>query len=278
MAWSPVPLFSLGAGISFVHSSALLSKSLFLLLGEGKIRITDTDDSYGYNLGLLIKPHEAIKLGVTYRSRVDLNFDSASVKFSDVGGVSSRARGKGIHIPLPALVSAGINWKIDPRWELEFVYDFTRWSDFQDLKTRFRPALPALGGLLPISQFRIPQKWKDTSTLRFGATYKIHPHLELRGGIGLDETPIPARTLGPAIPGADWLTVTGGVGYSWKSLSFDLGYMAVFYKTRRVLNNVLEGSNVLVNGTPAPGAPGLAGKDKYKIFQHLVLFTLRYQF
>ncbi|HWP57272.1 MAG TPA: outer membrane protein transport protein [Candidatus Acidoferrales bacterium] len=278
IAWSPTPYLSLGAGISFVHSSAVFSRSLFLLLGEGRLRITDTDNTYAYDFGVLLKPLESVKLGLTYRGRVDLDFDSANVKFSDVGGTGSRARAKGIHVPLPPVISAGVNWQINPSWEVEFVYDFTRWSEFDHLRAKFSPALPALGGGFPISKLFIPQDWKDTSTLRFGTVYRVLPYLELRGGIALDETPIPARTLGPAIPGADWLTVTGGIGYSWKSFSFDLGYMAVFYKTRKVLNNVLEGSNVLVNGSPAPGAPGVSGPDKYETFQNLVLFNLTYRF
>ena len=86
----------------------------------------------------------------------------------------------------------------------------------------------------------------------------------------LDQTPIPNSTLGPAIPGADWLAVTGGVGYNWRKFTVDLGYMAVFYKTRTVNNNVLEGGN--------PSNPVAPGPDKYHIFQNLVLVSVKYRF
>jgi hypothetical protein len=50
-----------------------------------------------------------------------------------------------------------------------------------------------------------------------------------------------------------------------------MGYMAVFYKTRTVSNDVLEGP-----GTPFnPVAPG---PDKYQTFQNLVLLSLKYHF
>src|SRR6266704_976979 len=69
IAWQPSPYFSVGAGMSFVHSSAVLSRAIFLGavgIGEGKLRITDTDDAYGYNVGLRVKPNDKLKFGITY--------------------------------------------------------------------------------------------------------------------------------------------------------------------------------------------------------------------
>ncbi len=271
IAWRPLPYLSVGGGVSFVHSSAVLSQAIFLGGPEGRLRITDTDDAFAYNLGIIVKPHRQIKVGLTYRSRVDLSFNNADAKFTDAGGAATLTRAKGINVPLPPVISTGINWMINPAWAVEFVYDYNRWSEFQSLRARFDTALPALGGAVPIPGFVIPENWKNTSTLRFGSSYKLNPNLQLRGGIVLDETPIPNRTLSPGIPGADWLAITGGIGYTWRQFTVDLGYMAVFYKTRRVTNNVLEGNPLL----PFPGAPG---PDKYQTFQNLVLINLRYRF
>ena len=122
--------------------------------------------------------------------------------------------------------------------------------------------------------FVLPQKWKDATTLRFGTSYKLNPNFELRAGAALEETPIPASTLGPAIPGADYLSLTGGIGYKWRRLKVDLGYMAVLYKTRRVTNNVLE-----TGGDPnALPFPGLSAKDKHRIFQNLLGMHAAYTF
>src|SRR4029079_3282683 len=52
IAWKPLPYLSLCGGVSFVHSSSVLSRAIFFgPFGDGKIRITDTTNSYGYNLG-----------------------------------------------------------------------------------------------------------------------------------------------------------------------------------------------------------------------------------
>jgi long-chain fatty acid transport protein len=280
IAWKPSPYFSIGGGMSFVHSSALLSRALFLGVvgvGEGKLRVTDTDDAYGYNVGLLVKPHEQIKVGLTYRSRVGLKFDSADVKFRDAlitGGALTVVKGSGIDIPIPPVVNVGIEWQINPTWSIEVDYNFTRWSEFKNLKARFGSSLPALGGFAPIPGFVIPQNWKDSSTIRVGTAYKLNQHLELRTGFSLDQTPIPDRTLSPSIPGADILTLNAGFGYTWNSFVVDLGYMAIFYKDRRITSSVLETGNNPA-ALPFPGAPG---PDKYSIFQNFASLNLRYRF
>jgi long-chain fatty acid transport protein len=273
IAWRPSPYLSVGGGVSFVHSSAVLSQAIFLGGPEGTLRITGTDNAFAYNVGILIKPHSQAKLGLTYRSRVDLNFNNADVKFRDAavtGGAVTVVRAKDLHIPLPPVISAGFNWMINPDWAVEFAYDYTRWSEFRSLDARFSSALPALGGLVPIPGFAIPQNWKNTSTFRFGSSFKLPSNVQFRVGAILDETPIPGRTLSPAIPGADWLAITGGIGYASGNFTFDLGYMAVFYKDRRVNNDVLERGNPL-----NPVAPG---SDNYQTFQNLVLINLGYRF
>lgn len=288
IAWKPTSFFSVGAGVSLVHSSAELSQAMFLGalgVGEGRLRITDSDQAFAYNLGFLIRPHERVKVGITYRSRVDLSYNSAEVSFSDAqvtGGASSKTVGKGIHVPIPPVVVAGIQWKISPDWTAEVDYKFTRWSEFENFRVRFASPLPALGGVLPISALLIPQHWKNTSSVRMGASYKMNEQFELRGGISLDQSPIPDKSLSPAIPSANLLGLNSGLGYTWKKFDFDLGYIALFSQTRRVANNVLEGTNITAysGGVALPPAtpPGLAGRDKYQSFHNLVALHARYRF
>lgn len=267
-AWKATPWLSVGGGVSFVHSSALLSRAVFLGGPEAKLRITETDNAYGYNVGILIKPNNQLKFGVTYRSRVNLDFADADVKFSIPPGTSTEANG--IHVPLPPIISTGVNWQITPSWSLELVYDYARWSEFEHLKASFKT--PLLGGVIP--GLFIPQDWKNSSTVRLGTAYEINESFKIRAGITADETPIPTHTLGPAIPGADLLSLNAGIGYSWKDIKIDFGYMAVFYKTRKITNNVIE-TGGSATAIPFPGAPG---RDKYETFQNFVAIHLGYRF
>jgi len=282
LSWHPSKFFSVGAGFSFVHASGLFSRGLCLdpfsactaQLGlEGRMRITDTANAFGYNVGVLVKPMENVKFGFSYRSRVDLRFDNADVKF---GGSFSIAKVKGNvrPIPLPPVIDAGLFWQITPAWGTEFVYEYARWSEFKNFGATFSPIpiFAPLGVSLP--GFKLPEKWKNTSTLRLGTSYALNKNWELRVGAAVEESPIPNRTLNPAIPGADVLTLSGGVGYRWEKFSVDLGYMAVFYKTRKVTNNELEG----LPATAPLFFAGAPGKDKHETFNNFVSLSFGYRF
>jgi long-chain fatty acid transport protein len=229
------------------------------------LRLTDTTNAFAYNIGVLIKPVEDWKFGFSYRGRTDLRFDSADVKLGGVLGGTPKIKAQVQPLPLPAVINAGVSWQINDFWGAEFVYEHARWSAFKNLKATF------LSGPLP--GFNLPQNWKNTSTLRFGSYYALNENLELRGGIAVEETPIPNRTQNPSVPDADKLTLNAGLGYKWERFSFDLGYQAVFFKTRRITNSELE-------GTPATGIPfnGAPGRDKYETFSNFVTVTVGYKF
>jgi long-chain fatty acid transport protein len=279
LSWHPSNFFSFGAGLSFVHASEVVSRALCFdpisgctqPLGlEGRVRITDTANAFAYNLGLLVKPMDNLKFGFSYRSRADLRFSNADAKFG--GSFSTPTVKADVRpLPLPPVINAGLFWQINPSWGAEFVYEYTRWSEVKSLSATFSPIPVFLPLGAPVSGFSSPQEWKNTSTLRLGSFYRLDDRWEIRGGVGLEETPIPNRTLSPAIPGADLFTLNAGVGYKWHSMTVDLGYTAVFYQTRRITNSELEG----LTGIPFLGAPG---KDKYQNFGNLVSLTLGYRF
>jgi long-chain fatty acid transport protein len=283
LSWHPSKYISVGAGLSFVHASGLFSRALCLdpvsactaPLGlEGRMRLTDTANAFGYNLGVLAKPLENWKFGFSYRSRVDLRFDNADVKLGSLFTPAS-TKGKVSPLVLPAVINAGLYWQISPSWGAELVYEYTRWSDFKFFKASFSP-VPTFGPLggLPIPGFSLPENWKNTSTLRLGSYYALNKNWELRAGMAVDETPIPNSTLNPAIPGANLLSLNAGIGYKFEQFSVDLGYMAVFYKTRTVTNNELEG----LPATGPLGYAGAPGKDKYETFNNFVSLSLGYKF
>jgi long-chain fatty acid transport protein len=281
ISWHPSKYFAVGTGLSFVHASGVFSRALCLdpFTGcvtpgdplEGRLRLTDTANAFAYNLGILIKPTDNLKFGLSYRSRVDLRFDNADVKF---GGAFSPSKTKAdvSPLPLPPVINAGLFWQITPNWGAEFVYEYTHWQEFKTFSATFSPT-PLLLGVIPVPAFSLPERWKNTSVFRLGSYYALNRTWELRAGMTLDETPIPSRTLNPAIPGADLLTLNGGLGYKWRKVSVDIGYMAVFYKGRTVKNNELEG--LPATKIPFLGAPG---KDKYRTFHHFVAFSVNYRF
>jgi long-chain fatty acid transport protein len=282
LAWNPSNYFSVGTGLSFVHASGVFSRALCLdpisfctqdLGLEGRVRLTDAADAFAYNLGVLVKPTDNFKLGFSYRSRVDIRFDHADAKFR--GSFSIPAVKADIRpLPLPSVINVGLFWQIMPAWGAEFVYEYARWSEFKNLTATFSPTPIFLPLDAPITGFQLPEDWKNTSTLRLGSYYALNRNWELRGGLAIEQTPIPNKTLNPAIPDADKLTLNAGVGYKWENLSIDFGYMAIFYKTRRVTNDELEG----LPATAPLFYAGAPGKDKYQTFVNFVTLSVGYRF
>ncbi|MFB3061880.1 MAG: OmpP1/FadL family transporter, partial [Candidatus Binatia bacterium] len=207
---------------------------------------------------------------------VFLNFKGSDVKFQDsatLGGTQTRTEVSDGSIVLPMVVSAGINWQINPKWSLEFVYDWTKWNDLQQFKFTFEDSLPAAGGNVPIPSLTVSANWKNTSTLRLGTHFQLNKSWDFLAGIAIEETPIPSSTLGPLVPGADILTLNGGIGYTWRKLTLTFSYMAVFYENRKVQNDILEAEQ-----TAIPAQPFTPGPDKYETFNNFVSFSLGYRF
>ena len=53
-------------------------------MADEKLKIEDDDVAYGFNLGLILTPRDTTRVGITYRSEVDLEFKDA-VSLSNIG-------------------------------------------------------------------------------------------------------------------------------------------------------------------------------------------------
>jgi long-chain fatty acid transport protein len=286
LGWRPSEIIAIGAGVSYVGAYTNLSRAIYLdaVLGfpgpsssDASAEINGRTDTATFNLGLLLKhPKIPVKFGLTYRGRAFLDLDGFDVKFQDsaiLGGTQTRTEVSDGSIVLPMVVSAGINWQINPKWSLEFVYDWTKWNDLQNLQLKFEDNLPAAGGAVPIPQLTVSADWKNTSTLRLGTLFQLNKTWDFMAGIAVDETPIPNNTLNPIIPGADILALNAGVAYTWRMLKLTFSYMAVFYQDRTVQNDMLEAEQ-----TAIPAQPFTPGPDKYETFNNFVSLGLRYRF
>ncbi len=220
VGWRPSEIIAIGAGVSYVGASATLSRAIYLdtVLGAGigalsdaRARITGSSETATFNLGVLLShPKLPIKFGLTYRNRALLSLEGSGVEFIDSATVGSTqfntkvARGS---LLLPTVVSAGLFWQVNSKWSLELVYDWTKWNELEQFKLTFQDSLPAALGNVPIPSLTVSADWKNTSTLRLGTHFKLNKSWNFMAGIALDETPIPDRTLGPLVPGADHITL-----------------------------------------------------------------------
>jgi long-chain fatty acid transport protein len=113
-------------------------------------------------------------------------------------------------VPLPAALNIAVSNTWDS-FTLEFNYERTYWSEYKNLD--FNYGQPLLNPILK-EKFDdpIPKNWQDTDTFRIGATMVLDK-LTLMAGFALDETPVPAKTIGFELPDSDAKIYTLGFRY-----------------------------------------------------------------
>ena len=262
-AWQVSPNFSIGGGIQYVHASAEIGQKanyggiLYMMAAQqnpamadpswnenptldGKVDITDgTDQTVAGNIGLLWKASEALKIGLTWRSGVELDLE-ADVKLivpemvtQMSGGFiqSLNTTGK-TTLSLPQIIGAGVAFKATDNLELIADVNWNNWSVYENIDFDFKDDT----AYFPDSEN--PREWEDTWTFRLGGEYMLKERIALRAGYLFDQSPIPDKSIGPELPTNDRHGLTAGFGYTWDKVALDLAYSHLFIKDRSTTESI----------------------------------------
>ncbi len=216
ISYAVAPFLSIGGGPVLALGSVDLSKALPLQSseGEGQVNLTGTTTAYGFNVGLFAKINPVLTLGVDYRSKIIMKMEEGEAHFSVPSSMSSsfpEENGFSAELPMPANLSFGLGWQLTDKWLLAFDLQMVEWSAYQSLNFDFEENTPLLADSENVRNF------ENTMIYRIGAQYQATKNFILRGGVYLDETPIPEGFLTPETPGANKTGFSGG--FSWKLLS-----------------------------------------------------------
>ncbi len=210
-------------------------------LNVGDLEVEGTGSGWGYNFGLLWKPHAQWSFGLAYRSRIKLDVDDGdadlmvSQKAQEVLGLPSHVNTDGsTSITLPDVWSFAVAWKPIPRLTVEVDVDRFGWSSYDELALDFEDETVLHDEVLP-------KDWNDVWAYRIGVQYALTQHMDVRAGYTYDNTPIPDETLGPDLPDADRHNLTFGFGWHGERGAVDFAYMAVLFKDRSVSNDHQDG-------------------------------------
>lgn len=241
IAYQVTSWLSLGAGMSAQYgraefSSVLNGRTLAfqatgkpLPLADGYFRLRGDDWSFGYNVGALVQPGPHTNVGLTYRSRVEHQFEGTA-NFIVPAPLNSSARfassGGNAKLVLPDTATASITQGIGPNLTVYAEVAWTNWSQFKTLNA-FRDS----GTLLSSTQ----QHYHNSFNASLGAAYKLNDALTLRAGTAFDKTPVSNAYRTARVPDQDrtWLAI----GASYKvipSTTVDFGYAHVFVKDSRL--------------------------------------------
>jgi long-chain fatty acid transport protein len=253
---------SVGFGINYLWSEIETLTAVNFGVGEGQNRSKVDGDGWGFNLGVLFSLSPATRLGVHYRSSVELETDGDTT-FTGTPAAPTLANGTvKLDVKTPDNIAVSVAHRMNDR--LELLGDVTWWQWSKIDRVPLVRTSGALSGQ-PVSTFVF--SFDDSYRVSIGGNYKLNPAWMLKAGFAYDQTPVPsaeARTV--RLPDSDRYWFSAGAKYQMsKAGALDFGYTYIKADDPDIRNN---------QGTGAPPSAGFVS-GSYKADVHI--FGLQYQ-
>ncbi|CAH7025980.1 Long-chain fatty acid transport protein [Vibrio chagasii] len=197
--------WSVGAGVQF--SWAAFQQTTSMLTAK-----QDTDWAYGYNLGVMYTPTNKLKLGASYRSKLEHEFNN------EVKGLGDVANSLSTDIALPEIIDFSASYALNSQLDLLASVQFHRWSAWDETVLDFGAA--DLGGV------PIERDWDDVWKFAVGADYQLNSDWRLKAGFSYETSP-------QDDPSMQWVDLPVGEQYRYSvgaSTYWDDILIDVFYE------------------------------------------------
>jgi len=234
VAFSVTDTVAVAVGFRIIHSSGIVKATPVEDIVYQDMSGESTD--FGYNLALAYHPTKNIQVGVTYRSKIDLTVDGDADLSHPTYSISGNYD-VSVSVPLPATFSAAIAYTLPTKTTVEFVYERTYWSVYENINFEFTDSIAEQS----VFGKAKPKNWENTDAFRLGITQELDD-LTLMAGAVIDKTPTPEATLGFESPGSDSLSISFGGHYAINdSMEIGLGALYSMKEDRTVKNSNIDG-------------------------------------
>lgn len=248
IAWQVTPTFGIGIGGVARISDVELNQDIPAnnpftqsIVNAASLKLKgDFKEGYGYNAGILWKATPELSLGISYRSKITVDY-TGNARLTPIStGNAQLDAAIAAQLPLntnlpvktsihfPDLASVGLAYSFTPDFLVEVDGNRTGWSSFSELPITFTG-----GPTNSLPSKVIPQNWKDVYNYRLGLRWQANPTSQLRLGYVYDQTPQPEVNVNPLLPDANRNGYCIGYGWSgaWKA-DFALMYLPFKDRTR----------------------------------------------
>ncbi|USH01609.1 outer membrane protein transport protein [Grimontia kaedaensis] len=222
---------SLGLGLNAVYADASLVRnagnlSPFIPGTTATTEIAHLEGDgwgYGWNVGALWQFDENNRLGVGYRSQVDITLDGDYRGTSNTTSLVSGQTVPGeVELNLPDIFEFSGYHKVAPKWAVSYSVMRIGWRSFEELKATGSSCTSSDGvGVCFLNE----ENWEDSWRYSIGATYFLNPTWTLRAGFAYDESPVPEEYRTLSIPDTDrnWYTI-GATYTASEAFTIDAGF------------------------------------------------------
>ena len=206
---------SVGGGPIYVNGSVNFNRNLNRTLSDidGNRSNVTVDASgvsaFGWSAAVMFNPIDSLRIGVNYRSKIDVNAEGGNADFENVPNsplAPFEDTTFDATLPLPAELSVGVSYQLDEKWLFAFDYNRTFWDAYKSLDIDFAdPNIP---------DSQNPRNYKDASIYRFGLQYTANEMFTLRAGYYFDQSPVQSGYFAPETPRNDSNNFTGGLSFN----------------------------------------------------------------
>lgn len=241
LAWAPDEHWSIAAGPSVLFAKVELNNiGTFITTGGQPVNVlrakleSDFTPGLGFHAAVHAQPGSRLKLGATYRSRVEVQVDDGRATFEQIPTgdpvldalvAANKPANQPVRTELvfPAMLSLGLAWDPTPDWTVALDGVWAEWSAFDKLALRF-PSDPSLDR-------DIIEEYEDTFAIRTGAEHRLE-RWTYRFGYYFDPAAAPVESVTPLLPDADRHGVTLGFGVVRGPWKFDAYNLFLFVQQR----------------------------------------------
>ncbi|MFA0312353.1 long-chain fatty acid transporter [Vibrio splendidus] len=222
--------WAVGAGVQFSWGAFQQTTSSFTAK-------QDTDWAYGYNFGVMFTPTEKFKLGASYRSKLEHEFNN-DLKGSLPGGNRSLST----DLALPEIVDLSASYALNSQLDLLASVQFHRWSEWNETVLDF--------GVTDKNGVSIKRDWDDVWKFAIGADYQLNSDWRLKAGFSYETSP-------QDDPSMQWVDLPVGEQYRysvgastyWDDILIDVFYEYADLGSVEMNRNLADTPVTLVNGS-----------------------------
>ncbi|UPR32818.1 TonB-dependent receptor [Vibrio crassostreae] len=197
--------WSVGAGVQF--SWAAFQQTTSMLTAK-----QDTDWAYGYNLGVMYTPTDKLKLGASYRSKLEHEFNNDVNGPIGIGVLNSLST----DIVLPEIVDVSASYALNSQLDLLASVQLHRWSEWDTTVLDFGTQI---GGL------QIDRDWDDVWKFAVGADYQLNSDWRLKAGFSYETSPQDDPTMQYVdLPVGEQYRYSVGASTYWDDILIDVFY------------------------------------------------------
>ncbi len=226
LSYQIAPYLSVGAGLVYTMGAVSLSRALPVQdeNQEGRLLIEGSTTNIGFNAGMLFSGQNGLQVGVSYRSRVDMDVDDGKAFFTvpaSLQGNFPPENRVGTSLPLPANLDLGLSYQLNSKLLLGVALNYVFWEAYETLDFTFET------NTLSLTDSQSPRYYSNTLIFRAGGHYELNEKWTVRAGAYYDPSPVDPDFFSPETPSLNNLALTSGLSFSAGRFGVDLSLLYI---------------------------------------------------